>query len=41
MYSWEGVPNIVLGQSFCMAMFVKCVWMSEPVLGDGVEESSV
>ena len=22
-----GVPNIVLGPSFCMSMFVKCVWM--------------
>ena len=24
-----------------MAMFVKCVWMCEIVLGNGVEESSV
>ena len=24
-----GVPNIVLGPSFCMAKFVKCVWMCE------------
>ena len=36
-----GVPIIVLGPSFCMAMFVKCMWMCELVLGDGVEESSV
>ena len=31
--------NIVLGPSFCMAMFVKCVWMCELVLGDGVESN--
>ena len=24
-----------------MAIFVKCMWMCELVLGDGVEESSV
>ena len=29
MYFGGGVPNIVLGPSFCMAMFVKCVWMCE------------
>ena len=29
MYFRGGVPNIVLGLSFCMAMFVKCAWMCE------------
>ena len=29
MYFGGGVSNIVLEQSFCMAMFVKCVWMCE------------
>ena len=27
--SGGGVPNIVVGQSFCKAKFVKCVWMCE------------
>ena len=37
MYSRGEVPNIVLGPSFCVAMFGKCLWMCELVLGDGVE----
>ena len=40
--SGGGVPNIVLLPSFCMAKFVKCLWICElECWGDGVEESSV
>ena len=29
MYFVGGVPNIVLGPSFGMATFIKCMWMCE------------
>ena len=41
VFRGEEYPILCFRQSFCMAKFVKCVWMCELVLGDAVEQFSV